>query len=53
MIHAYTCYATGRNVTAYDEVINGEWRDAVRRYVSGEENRSEAIAGFASAVGVR
>ena len=43
-------YATGRNVTAYDEVINGEWRDAVRRYVSGEENRSEAIAGFASAV---
>ena len=39
-------YATGANMTQYDEAINGCWRDAVRAYVAGTVSRDEAIAQF-------
>ncbi len=39
-------YATGRNMTRYDEEINMCWRDAVRAYVAGKVDRDGAIAQF-------
>lgn len=39
-------YATGANMTQYDEAINGCWRDAVRAYVAGTVDRDGAIAQF-------
>lgn len=39
-------YATGRNMTQYDEEINMCWRDAVRAYVAGKVDRDGAIAQF-------
>lgn len=39
-------YASGRNLTQYDETINTAWRDAVRDYTAGNVSREEAIANF-------
>lgn len=39
-------YATGRNMTQYDETINSKFRDAVRAYVAGEVDRAGAIEKF-------
>ena len=39
-------YATGANMTQYDETINSKWRDAVRAYVAGEVDRAGAIKKF-------
>ena len=39
-------YATGRNMTQYDETINTCWREAVRAYVAGDVDRDGAIAKF-------
>ncbi|MBQ8799969.1 MAG: carbohydrate ABC transporter substrate-binding protein [Lachnospiraceae bacterium] len=39
-------YATGANMTQYDEAINGCWRDAVRAYVAGKVDRAGAIEMF-------
>ena len=39
-------YATGRNMTQYDETINSCWREAVRAYVAGDVDRDGAIAKF-------
>jgi len=43
-------YATGKNVTAYDVLINEDWKDAVRDYAAGKVGRYEAIAQFADDV---
>lgn len=43
-------YATGNNVTPYDERINMYWRQAVQDYVNGNVSRSEAIRQFADMV---
>lgn len=43
-------YATGRNMTQYDETINSCWREAVRAYVAGNVDRDGAIAQFKEAV---
>ncbi len=39
-------YATGKNMTQYDETINTYWRDAVRQYTSGALSRDDAISAF-------
>lgn len=39
-------YATGRNMTQYDETINTAWREAVRAYVAGDVDRAGAIEKF-------
>ncbi len=39
-------YATGRNMTQYDETINQCWREAVRAYVAGDVDRAGAIDKF-------
>ena len=39
-------YASGTNMTQYDETINSYWRDAVREYTSGNKTKEDAIAGF-------
>ena len=39
-------YATGANMTQYDETINSKFRDAVRAYVAGEVDRAGAIEKF-------
>ncbi|MBR6525148.1 MAG: extracellular solute-binding protein [Clostridia bacterium] len=39
-------YANGKNLTQYDETINGIWRDAVRQYTAGTMTREEAIEFF-------
>ncbi len=39
-------YATGKNLTQYDDTINTYWRDAVRQYTAGNLSRDEAIAAF-------
>ena len=39
-------YATGRNMTQYDETINQKWREAVRAYVAGDVDRAGAIEKF-------
>ena len=39
-------YANGKNLTQYDETINGWWRDQVRQYTSGSKSRDQAIADF-------
>jgi ABC-type glycerol-3-phosphate transport system substrate-binding protein len=44
-------YATGKNLTEYDENINNLWRDQVRQYTAGNKTRDEAIADFKQAVG--
>lgn len=43
-------YATGRNMTQYDETINTAWREAVRAYVAGNVDRDGAIAQFKETV---
>ena len=43
-------YATGKNLTQYDETINSYWRDQVRQYAAGEKDRDAAIADFKQAV---
>ncbi len=39
-------YASGSNLTQYDETINNYWRDAVRQYTAGELSREDAITAF-------
>ena len=39
-------YASCKNLTPYDEQIDGYWNDAVDSYVSGYEDRDEAINDF-------
>lgn len=43
-------YATGKNLTQYDESINSYWRDQVRQYAAGNKTREQAIADFKQAV---
>ena len=38
--------ANGKNLTQYDETINGYWRDQVREYSAGNKTKDEAIAAF-------
>lgn len=39
-------FANGKNMTQYDEKINGFWRDQVREYTAGNKTREQAIADF-------
>ncbi|MBP5469923.1 MAG: carbohydrate ABC transporter substrate-binding protein [Candidatus Riflebacteria bacterium] len=39
-------YATGKNLTHYDETINQYWRDQVRQYAAGNKTREAAIKDF-------
>ena len=39
-------YASGSNMTQYDETINTWWRDAVRQHTAGNLSREEAINAF-------
>ncbi|MBQ0000682.1 MAG: carbohydrate ABC transporter substrate-binding protein [Clostridiales bacterium] len=43
-------YANGKNLTQYDETINGYWREQVREYAAGNKDRDAAIADFKQAV---
>ncbi|OPZ18076.1 MAG: hypothetical protein BWZ04_02720 [Firmicutes bacterium ADurb.BinA205] len=43
-------FANGKNLTQYDEAINGLWRDQVRQYTAGEKDRDAAIEDFKSNV---
>ena len=43
-------YATGKNLTQYDETINQYWRDQVRQYAAGNKTREAAIKDFKQAV---
>jgi len=39
-------FATGKNLTQYDEKINELWRGQVREYAAGKKSRDQAIADF-------
>ncbi len=39
-------FATGTNLTQYDETINKAWRDQVREYTAGNKSREQAITDF-------
>jgi hypothetical protein len=39
-------FATGKNLTQYDETINSTWRGQVREYSAGTKSREQAIADF-------
>ena len=39
-------FASGKNLTQYDETINTMWRDATRQYTGGAMSREEAIEFF-------
>lgn len=39
-------FATGKNLTQYDETINSTWRAQVREYTAGNKTRAQAIADF-------
>jgi len=43
-------YASGSNLTQYDETINSAWRDAVRDYTAGNVTREQAIENFKAKV---
>ena len=43
-------YASGKNLTEYDEVINAVWRDQVRAYANGKKSKAEAIKDFKQTV---
>lgn len=43
-------YATGKNVTEYDEMLGYAWKKAVQEYAAGKADRYEAIAQFADEV---
>lgn len=43
-------YATGKNLTQFDETINGYWRDQVRQYTSGQKSYEDAIKDFKAQV---
>ena len=43
-------YATGKNLTQYDEGINQAWRDQVRAYAYGQKSKDQAIADFKQTV---
>ena len=44
-------FANGKNLTQYDEKINGLWRGQVRQYTAGEKSREDAIKDFKTEVG--
>ncbi len=44
-------YASGKNLTQFDETINSYWRDQVREYTAGNKDRDAAIADFKANVG--
>jgi hypothetical protein len=39
-------FANGKNLTQYDETINGYWRNQVSEYSNGNKSRDQAIADF-------
>ena len=39
-------YASGKNLTEYDETINSYWRDQVRAYAAGNKSKADAIKDF-------
>lgn len=39
-------FASGKNLTQYDETINTYWQDQAREYSAGNKSREEAIATF-------
>lgn len=39
-------FANGKNLTQYDETINGHFRGQVREYTAGNKTREEALADF-------
>ena len=39
-------FASGTNMTQYDETINTNWRNQVREYTAGNKTREQAIADF-------
>jgi hypothetical protein len=39
-------FANGKNLTQYDETINGHFRGQVREYTAGNKTREQAIADF-------
>ena len=43
-------YATGKNLTQYDEGINQAWRDQVRAYAYGQKSKEQALADFKQTV---
>ncbi len=43
-------FASGKNLTQYDESINIIWRDQVRQYAAGAKSKEQAIADFKSQV---
>lgn len=43
-------FATGTNLTQYDETINSYWREQVREYTAGKKSRDQAIADFSQQV---
>jgi len=43
-------FATGKNLTQYDQSINDIWRAQVREYTAGNKSRDQAIADFKSTV---
>jgi len=43
-------FATGKNLTQYDQSINDIWRNQVREYTAGNKSRDQAIADFKSTV---
>ncbi len=43
-------YATGKNLSQYDEAINAAWREAVRNYTAGNTTREETIDNFRAKV---
>ena len=43
-------FASGKNLTQYDEGINQAWRDQVRAYAYGQKSKDQAIADFKQTV---
>ena len=39
-------FANGKNLTQYDETINGHFRGQVREYTAGNKTREQALADF-------
>jgi hypothetical protein len=39
-------FASGKNLTQYDETINSTWRGQVREYSAGTKSRAQALADF-------
>ena len=44
-------FASGKNLTQYDQTINNIWRGQVREYTAGTKSRAQALADFKQQVG--